>query len=399
MSLFRLIATFFVFINWILPWSAAFAQAEHSPDQSYNHPRLVISEMINPPDDLINTAKRLRPDSLIIADSMQVAFQANFKFEIEFDETGIPSAQAPNPHDSAKHDFGGRSTRIFFVLRTKGNGFSVKAAYTKSIIGFNSSDISHQRYYFNIKTSQPRYFTHYLPKGSFEIAAERNGQTASTTVKIDSLCIGIHEVSNEQFRQFLSEQATSEEEAKKWLHWQSRFSRITLHENKWIVRDGENYANHPVVEVTWQGADAFCKWLTETEGQKYRLPTEAEWEFAARSGKSKPMDFPNGENMMGDKKGNFDGTFGQDTTTIAVDYPLDKNAAGLFHFAGNVREWCESLYDSTDSNFSNFRVVRGGSWVLPSKYTRLNFRDAMHQDSSAFDIGFRVVIDHSKKQP
>lgn len=124
--------------------------------------------------------------------------------------------------------------------------------------------------------------------------------------------------------------------------------------------------NLPVENVSWEDAQAFCRKL----GNGYRLPTEAEWEYAARAGSTTKWSFGNDENRLGEYAW-FSGNSGSQTHPVGQKKP---NAFGLFDMHGNVWEWCQDVwhdsYNSAPSDGSawlsggdsSLRVLRGGSW-------------------------------------
>lgn len=162
----------------------------------------------------------------------------------------------------------------------------------------------------------------------------------------------------------------------------------------------------PVIYVSWQDARAYCDWLSEQTERTYRLPSEAEWEYACRAGTVTPFNV--GPRISTDQS-NFNGNAtynGSDeeeyrARTLPVG-SFQPNAYGLYEMHGNVRDWCE---DSWHDNYENAptdgsawkdskskrRVVRGGSWVAAPVYIRSAARDWSDLDDRSLDVGFRVV--------
>lgn len=184
------------------------------------------------------------------------------------------------------------------------------------------------------------------------------------------------------------------------------------------------FAQYPVVGVTWEQAQAFCNWRTQLfnsvsriGSQDYRLPTEAEWEYAARGGRKLAM-YPWGGNYLRDSKGCFlanfkpsRGSYTDDTgaTTMKVA-SFRPNDYGLFDMAGNVAEWTSTAYINGQSvlvadmnpNFQysakqddpvvlKRKVVKGGSWKDIGYYLQCGVRTYEYQFESRPYIGFRCV--------
>jgi len=169
-------------------------------------------------------------------------------------------------------------------------------------------------------------------------------------------------------------------------------------------------ANRPVIGITWEDAVAFCQWLSRKSGQKIRLPTEAEWEFAARErgekvrfGNGKDIADPEEMNINGDpahqKPYSKTGTFRARTVSVASFAP---NALGLYDMAGNVWEWCSDWYseeyyrncpgrDPKGPDGGVYRVIRGGSWNFGPGGARCTARAAWTPGTVDQEIGFRVV--------
>jgi formylglycine-generating enzyme required for sulfatase activity len=155
----------------------------------------------------------------------------------------------------------------------------------------------------------------------------------------------------------------------------------------------------PVGNISWYDAMAYCDWLSKITGKKFRLPTEAEWEYAAKGGvKSKGYKYVGG-NDLGQVAwfvGNSDGkahTVGQKMA----------NELGIYDMAGNAREWCSDWYGDTYYQTSPEenpagpehgikRVLRGGSWGSDTAVMGINFRNNDFPYTSALDFGFRVAI-------
>jgi formylglycine-generating enzyme required for sulfatase activity len=167
-------------------------------------------------------------------------------------------------------------------------------------------------------------------------------------------------------------------------------------------------SNRPVECVSWDNAVAFCEKLSQITGKTYRLPSEAEWEYACRAGTTTPFHF--GETITTDLA-NYNGnyTYGQEPkgvyrreTTEVGSFGVANNF-GLYDMHGNVWEWCQ---DNWHSNYegapidgsawlgieknTNTRLLRGGSWVNDPDYCRSAFRYTFNL-AYDYELGFRVV--------
>jgi formylglycine-generating enzyme required for sulfatase activity len=163
--------------------------------------------------------------------------------------------------------------------------------------------------------------------------------------------------------------------------------------------------DRPVEQVSWEDVLEFCKRLSEQDGQHYRLPTEAEWEYACRAGTTTPFAF--GDTLASDQA-NYDANFTYDggatglyreqTTPVHFFQP---NRWGLHDMHGNVWEWCDDWYgeyprgpmrDPQGPEAGHVKVVRGGSWSCPPRYCRSAFRFWFAPAYRSRYLGFRVVL-------
>ena len=189
-----------------------------------------------------------------------------------------------------------------------------------------------------------------------------------------------------------------------------------------------SYGMFPVVGVTWEQAQAFCHWRNAQyqsvsnlpRAQEYRLPTEAEWEYAARGGRYNAA-YPWGGPYVRDAKGCFLANFKPMRGNYTEDgYFLpsavgtyDPNDYGLYGMAGNVAEWTDDTYDETTATFAldmnpsyrydaregdlkvmRRKVLKGGSWKDVGAYLQCGMRDFEYQDVCRPSIGFRCVRTH-----
>lgn len=166
--------------------------------------------------------------------------------------------------------------------------------------------------------------------------------------------------------------------------------------------------NHPIVNISWEDAVAYCKWLSDSTKKIYRLPTEAEWEYAARGGKNgKGFIYAGGQSMY--MIGWYDENSNSGTQPVAQKRP---NELGLYDMSGNVWEWCSDWFapysgqeqtnptGPTSNDNQYFKVLRGGSWNYISDGCRLSNRNYFSADSKLSDYGFRVVMEvGDEKEP
>ena len=155
--------------------------------------------------------------------------------------------------------------------------------------------------------------------------------------------------------------------------------------------------NLPVENVSWNDCQKFISKLNSMTGQNFRLPTEAEWEFAARGGNNSNHYQYSGSNKLGDVAW-YDGNSGSKTHAVATKLP---NELGLYDMSGNVCEWCSDWYDNYSSSSQtnpigpssgSNRVARGGSWYLDAEDCRSSIRDSSSPVLSVYALGLRLVL-------
>jgi formylglycine-generating enzyme required for sulfatase activity len=218
--------------------------------------------------------------------------------------------------------------------------------------------------------------------GSPEDEADRGSNERQHDVEIaQPFALGQYPVTFDEYDRFCA--ATGREKPLDYLDW--------------------GRGRRPVINVDWHDALAYCAWLSEQTGQTYRLPTEAEWEYACRAGTTTPFYF--GAPISTDQA-NYNGRFTYGSgcqgecrkqTTPVGQFPA--NAWGLYDMHGNVYEWTGSVYDEdysgaeqryVDASESSARVVRGGSWYNFPGRLRSAFRTGGTPDGRDAGQGFRL---------
>ena len=228
-----------------------------------------------------------------------------------------------------------------------------------------------------------------IPAGSFEMGDSKDepeawmeGSHPVHTVELDAFYMDVHEVTVGQFRKFV------EESGYVYNLWDD-------------VAVFSPTGKHPMIWVTWDDATAYAEWAGK------RLPTEAEWEYAARGGLSgKRYPWGDGVGVNGDRArdyANYKGTGGKDKWEYCAPVgSLKPNGYGLYDMAGNVFELCSDWYDEDYYSNSPLRnpqgpstgeshVLRGGSCNFNTDFLRAAFRDCVGPSYSSFYYGFRCV--------
>jgi len=229
-------------------------------------------------------------------------------------------------------------------------------------------------------------------------------------VYVDDYWIGQTEVTNAQFQYFVDAGGYTTERYWSDEGWQARVA------NNWtgprcLDDDNFNAPDQPVVCVSWYEADAYTRWMSETTRETYRLPTEAEWEKAARGtdGRTLPwgdnfdgalLNFCDVKCQYGWKDSDYDD--GYEYAAPVGSYPAGASPYGALDMAGNVWEWVNDWYQDDYYSISpgsnpqgpatgDYRVLRGGSWDLSGYFVRSAFRYVVRPDLGGNNVGFRCV--------
>jgi len=265
----------------------------------------------------------------------------------------------------------------------------------------------------------------YIPAGKFAMGSPRDEKGRKEEERRHGVeltrefYLGIHEVTVGQFRAFIDDSGyktdTDKDGKGSWgITPKGKFERDAKYD--WKSPGFEQCSHHPVVDVSWNDAKAFCKWLSHKEGKTYRLPTEAEWEYACRAGTrtaysfgDNPQDLAKAGNAAdASARAQFSawslGIKGNDG--YAYSSPVGQfqpNRFGLYDMHGNVWEWCEDWYaedayprssrtDPTGPKTGTMRVHRGGGWSSAPERCRSASRIRRHpSEYRGCYLGFRVL--------
>ena len=259
-----------------------------------------------------------------------------------------------------------------------------------------------------------------IPAGEFVIG-DPNGcddELQLAAVRIEKpFWMGKFEVTNEQYKQFDPSHESRFEHKGSWVFWE--------HHLGWRL----DHPQQPVVRVSQQEAEAFCRWLSRKTGQKVTLPTEAQWEYACRAGSADPFSYGDPDTDFSKLANMADATIRQlaydtdgrhtadmvprdvrydDKSLVSADVgSYQPNAWGLHDVHGNVWEWTRSAYKPYPYRDDDGRnrlapgdrsVVRGGSWRDRPKRCRSAFRLSYPTWQKVYNVGLRVVCEVTQPQ-
>jgi len=224
-----------------------------------------------------------------------------------------------------------------------------------------------------------------LPAGSFLMGSSdgRENERPVRVVRVEPFEISRHEITFDQFDQFTLANAIE-----------------SVPDNGWGRGD------RPVINVSWKLAKEYTRWLSNATGRRYRLPVEAEWEYAARAGRIEPygaVDEPSALCAHANLSFKTDACDDDSPFTTPVG-AFEPNAWGLHDMQGNVWEWTEDCWHPdyfgapengrawTSAGDCDLRVVRGGAWYSETDQLRPAYRNRNKADSGSDSTGFRVVL-------
>lgn len=220
-----------------------------------------------------------------------------------------------------------------------------------------------------------------IPGGTFMMGDDQDSTARPAhEVTVKPFLLGRYEVTYEQYAKFCTSTG-----------------RLIPSDKGWGM------GKRPVVEVTWHEAVEFTKWLSEQTGKKFRLPSESEWEYAARAGVRTKYQWGD---EVGNNRANCDGCGSQwDGHMTAPAGSFAPNGFGLYDMVGNVYEWCldvqHNIYEGApadgsawlDGGLQELRINRGGSWYRPPVESELSTRCWDTLDRERPDYGFRVAME------
>ena len=248
----------------------------------------------------------------------------------------------------------------------------------------------------------------FVKGGTFKMGSnEYDREKPIHDVTLDDFYMGKYEVTNKQFAEFLNDYGsdkikTSEFAGKEMIKESAGSENWGLTKSGSFWKPASTYENHPVIYVSWYGATEYAKWLSKKTGKNYRLPTEAEWEYAAGASTSSATRFKyagtNSEGSLG-TYAFYNSNSGAKTHNVGTKRA---NALGIYDMSGNVYEWCSDWHGS--SYYSNSpsrnprgpssgsdRVYRGGAWARTAVYCRVASRHGSIPTICYYFVGFRLA--------
>jgi formylglycine-generating enzyme required for sulfatase activity len=222
----------------------------------------------------------------------------------------------------------------------------------------------------------------YIPSGEFTMGSDKGApnEKPEHQVYLDGYWMGKYEVTMRQYKAFVSDQG---------------YAALPYTVSKYSPSD-----HHPVTGVSWEDTMAYCKWLSKKTGLTFGLPTEAQWEKAARGTDGRK--YPWGNNEPDETLAYFHMKIGK--TSRVGSYLRGASPYGLRDMAGNVWEWCRDWYsfdyyskssrrNPPGSEAGSFRVLRGGGWAISAEFLCCAYRSHDRPSHRSSDLGFRLCQD------
>ncbi|MGD2087459.1 MAG: SUMF1/EgtB/PvdO family nonheme iron enzyme [Candidatus Aminicenantes bacterium] len=284
-----------------------------------------------------------------------------------------------------------------FIKEVKSKGAKVKP------IGNDSWEAYYEEYEITMV---------YIPPGKFTMGSDNgeNDEKPSHEVYLDGYWIGKFEVTNEQYVKFLNDSKIDHIHGPRGIPYidtenENICSHIRGTKGEYHVEPG--YEKHPVIYVSWNGAEEYCWWLWKKTDLEFRLPTEAQWEKAARGNDQRR--YPWGSRKPDKNLVNIR-FYGYEATPVG-SYPSGASPYGLLDMAGNVWEWCRDIYNADyyetlvrenknktiknphGSAYGTIRVIRGGSFGSYNWDLRCANRDFNQSSNRYKKVGFRLCQD------
>jgi formylglycine-generating enzyme required for sulfatase activity len=259
----------------------------------------------------------------------------------------------------------------------------------------------------------------YIPVGEFTMGSNdgEDDEKPAHKVYLDAYWMGKTEVTVKQYMKFVNE---TKKHYPQWLENGSSFNVKTgtnnLYKKLGFALEGDNY---PIIGISWHDASAYCDWLSKKTGFHFKLPTEAQWEKAARGtdGRKYPWgnippsgkkaNYADKQKWLKEKHSGADKNIddGYAYTAPVGSYPQGASPYGLLDMAGNVREWCGDWYESdyyrkapknnpAGPGGGSSRVYRGGSWLYKASHLRCaNRYNILRPSGRSSSLGFRLRQD------
>lgn len=244
----------------------------------------------------------------------------------------------------------------------------------------------------------------FVQGGTFQMGSNDDDEKPIHSVTLSNYSIGKYELTVDEFRSFISETSHKTDAEK------DGGSYVYVSENNdWHLKKGVTWkcdiagnvrpksdGNHPVIHVSWNDAVAYCKWLSGKTSKRYSLPTEAQWEYAARGGSSRNGSKYSGSNGLNSVAW-YDANSGNKTHFVGSK---SANELGIYDMSGNVQEWCNdwngsyssaAISNPTGAATGMNRVCRGGSWSDGAERCRVASRGEDEPWNRHDYVGFRVV--------